>query len=307
MGSPKPRVERSDPSSRALPPTRAESTNQHNRKDTDTMQNSLISWTDHTFNGWVGCTRVDDECDVCYAADIDQKYGHTSEGWGHGKPRHLCSDASWDAPLKWNADAARVRRRLRVFASSMADVFDAEVPVEWRARLFDLITKTPWLDWQLLTKRPNQIERQLKEIGYWDRLPLPNVWLGFSAGRQRYFDQRWPIIREIPAHVRFCSYEPALELIKLGEDTRANLHWLIAGGETNGRKGSGRPMDPEWARSVRDQCSEFGIAFWFKQTGNWLTHADATVQWHGKSSRFYREHFDLLDGVRLQQMPMTNP
>ena len=82
----------------------------------------------------------------------------------------------------------------------MADVFDAEVPAEWRATAFSsMITATPWLDWQLLTKRPNLIERESKGIGYWDRLPLPNVWLGFSAGRQRYFDLRWSIIRKIPS------------------------------------------------------------------------------------------------------------
>jgi len=184
----------------------------------------------------------------------------------------------------------------------MADVFDPEAPAESRARLFELIGKTPYLVWQLLTKRPDFIREQLQAIGVWDLLPLPNVWLGFSAGDQKNFDKRWPVIRDIPAVVRFCSYEPAIGPITLPFDTVGQLHWLICGGETHSEKYMGRSMEPAWAQGIRNQCVRNRIRFFFKQWGNWIPN-DGIHDWFGKTSATFIEKGELLDGVMWQQFP----
>jgi len=121
--------------------------------------NSSIEWTTHTFNPWWGCTKVSDGCRNCYAEALSNRYGHSV--WGAGKPRRLMSDAHWQAPLGWDADAKRTGRRARVFCASMADVFEEQAPPGQLARLWDLIRLTPNLDWQLLTKRPHRIAESL--------------------------------------------------------------------------------------------------------------------------------------------------
>ena len=266
------------------------------------MQNSSIEWTDNTFNGWIGCTKVSSACMHCYAEGMATKNRLVS-GWGQGSPRKKTSRSNWSKPFRWNESARKAGIPTKVFCSSMADVFDEEVGDDWRRELFTLIELTRWLDWQILTKRPHLIEYQLRRIGYWDKLPLPNVWFGATMEDQANFDRRWPELRRIPAHVRFCSYEPALGALELPEDVRGNLHWLIAGGETTPVRNGSRPSDPEWFRSVRDQCDEMGIAFFFKQWGNDLMMEDGTREWHGKTSRDYARLHSLLDDRRHLEFP----
>lgn len=134
--------------------------------------------------------------------------------------------------------------------------------------MFELISKTPHLDWLLLTKRPSNIERMLdratSQIKSW---PWPNVWLGVTAEDQVHYDQRWPVLRRIRAAVRFISYEPALGPLKIG-DRRFVPDWIICGGET----GSGaRLMKRRWARALRDEWHGAGVAFFMKQ----MTHKKA--------------------------------
>ena len=171
-------------------------------------ETTKISWTDSTFNPWIGCTNVSPGCDHCYAEALNDRHQWTE--WGpHGK-RHRTT-TSWRNPAQWqNRAAAFARehgRRQRVFCASLADVFDNQVPAEWREDLFALIRRCPDLDWQLLTKRPQNIAKFLPPDwgdGY------PNVWLGATAESQAYFDQRWPVLARTPAAVRFVSYEPAI-------------------------------------------------------------------------------------------------
>src|SRR5881394_1441244 len=113
-----------------------------------------ISWADSTFNPWIGCTKVGPGCDHCYAQVLDSRYrwgGATH--WGVGKPRMRTSVSNWKKPLAWNAKAAKSGKPWRVFCASLTDVFDNEVPEEWRADLWRLIGATPALTWLLLTKR----------------------------------------------------------------------------------------------------------------------------------------------------------
>jgi protein gp37 len=144
-----------------------------------------IAWTDSTFNPWIGCTKVSPGCDNCYAS-VSTPARSMRIAWGPGKPRHRTSAQNWKTPEYWNstheAFAAHHGRRRRVFCASLADVYDNEVPNEWRADLFALIDRTPQLDWLLLTKRVGNVLPMLQEIGR-DRLPV-NVWQGISAVNQ---------------------------------------------------------------------------------------------------------------------------
>jgi len=218
-------------------------------------ENSKIEWTDHTFNPWVGCQKVSPGCDRCYAeAMMDHRY-HRVE-WGPRGERKRTSVANWRKPRQW-AKAANGTRP-RVFCASLADVFDNQVPSEWRSDLFDLIAATPELDWLLLTKRPENLIRMFP-TGDWE-----NIWLGTTCEDQEHYLKRYRLISEARVAVRFISYEPALGplSIKLAVPPVRAPDWIICGGES----GVGaRTMEPWWARNVRDDCAQFGIAFFMKQ------------------------------------------
>ena len=223
-----------------------------------------IAWTDEPFNPWMGCQHVSPGCDHCYAEhDFDQRY-HLVQ-WGPHGERRRTTPAYWRKPHTWQRRASEFEhvhgRRRRVFCASIADVFDNQAPEEWRADLFRLIRETPALDWQLLTKRPQNIAKMLPAD--WGR-GYPNVWLGTSTEDDLHYRMRWPILARIPAVIHFISYEPALGPlgpIDIGEPLP---DWVICGGESGP---SARPMDCAWARDVRDQCTAAGVVFFFKQMG----------------------------------------
>jgi protein gp37 len=220
-------------------------------------ENSAIEWTDHTFNPWIGCQEVSAACDHCYARVMNERWGWV-EGWGPHGERKRTSPSNWKKPLQW-AKAANGARP-KVFCASLADVFDNRAPAGALADLWQLIRATPELDWLLLTKRPENIKARLPDD--W-RAGWANVWLGTTCEDQDQLDRRWPKLNAIPAHRRFISYEPALGPLRLQVFERLP-DWIICGGES----GAGaRPMSPDWVRSVRDQCSAAGVAFFFKQWG----------------------------------------
>lgn len=215
---------------------------------------SKIEWTDHTFNPWVGCTKVSPACDNCYAEGWAKRAGRP-ELWSGERAR--TSAANWRKPIKWNAAAKAEGIRRRVFCASLADVFDNQAEHAWRDDLWALIRSTPALDWLLLTKRPQNIKKMLPadwSDGY------ANVWLGTTAEDQHHYDQRWPHLRSVPARVRFISYEPALGPLSLrGEGVP---DWIICGGESGGKA---RMMNPEWARNLLEQCTLPDVRFFMKQ------------------------------------------
>lgn len=268
-------------------------------------ENTKIEWAHHTFNPWEGCQKVGAGCDHCYAETRNARFaGGQAINWGPGAPRRRTSEANWRLPLKWNAEAARLGIRYRVFCASLADVFDNAVNPSWRADLFDLIEKTPNLDWLLLTKRignvPSMMIDAARHLFWMDHLDsvrvLPNVWLGATIVNQAEADREIPKLLAVPAARRFLSMEPLLgpvDLTRLPTDTCASeccgmqrldcltgrdvcdlseqvfddgprIDWVIVGGES----GPGaRPMHPDWARSLRDQCETAGVPFLFKQWG----------------------------------------
>jgi protein gp37 len=233
-------------------------------------ENSKIEWTDHTFNPWVGCTKVSAACDHCYAESWAKRTGQPGLWAGE---RRRTSESNWRQPIKWNRQAEAEGVRKRVFCASLADVFDNQVHDAWRADLFQLIEETPSLDWQLLTKRPQNARKMLNPLG--GTRVLPNVWIGTTAENQVEYWRRWNHLSVVPARIRFISYEPALG--PLGDlrlsGTLPRPDWFICGGES----GPGaRPMHPTWAREVRDQCAAAGVPFFFKQWGEWV-EADGSV------------------------------
>jgi protein gp37 len=260
-------------------------------------ENSNIEWTSHTFNAWRGCTKVSDGCKNCYAETLSGRNPKVLGDWGPKGKRVIAAESYWKEPMKWNREAMEAGERRRVFCASLADVFEGRdtmpeesfLPVRnARFRMFNLIEQTPALDWLLLTKRPQNIIPLLPD--HWQNELPGNVWVGTSVENQQAADERIPHLLRVPSKVRFLSCEPLLgpvdvkqylrpsvydEQTIIGEDGREYLdfkcrdkvNWVIVGGESGP---NARPMHPDWARSLHDQCEAAGVAFFFKQWGGWV-------------------------------------
>ena len=204
---------------------------------------------------------------------VDRRRRLGTEG---GAPAHVRRYLEHPRRLNANAPAFALAygRRRRVFCPSLADVFDNQVPEAWRADLFHLIRETPELDWQLLTKRPQNAGKMLPPD--WGNNGYANVWLGVTCEDQEHYEQRWPILARIPAVVRFVSYEPALGPLTPTPSNGLLPDWIICGGES----GPGaRMMDPSWARRLRNYCHDLGLHFFMKQmTGKKPIPADLLVR-----------------------------
>jgi protein gp37 len=259
------------------------------------VENTAIEWADHTFNPWVGCTKVSPACDHCYAEAWANRTGHP-ELW-NGERRRT-SRENWKRPYKWDKLAAIRGIRFKVFCASLADVFDVKADVEWRADLFAMIAKTPNLDWLLLTKRIGNARQHLPEPWWKHGLP-PNIWIGATVVTQEEADRDIPKLLQVPARVRFLSMEPLLGPVNFrwapyahearGQTYREYLEsraagvneyealrqiqWIIVGGESGGHA---RPMRLSWVRSLRDQCAAASVPFFFKQHGEWAPALSGT-------------------------------
>lgn len=220
-----------------------------------------ISWTDHTFNPWWGCTKVSPGCDNCYAEKLDKRTG--GDFWNVNLAPRITSNDNWIKPLRWNLQAVESGIRHKVFCGSMMDWCDNKVSPDVRDRLFGLIRRTPMLDWQLLTKRETLIKKCLPKD--WDQ-GYENVWLGVSVENKKHGIPRIERLRDIPAKVKFLSIEPLLENISspCGFIDLEGIDWVIVGGES----GPGyRPMNPEWVTPIINNCHSQNVPLWFKQWG----------------------------------------
>ncbi|UKD55108.1 phage Gp37/Gp68 family protein [Amycolatopsis sp. FU40] len=256
---------------------------------------SKIEWTDATWNPVTGCTKVSPGCDHCYAETLHERF----HGKGSFATVTLHPDRL-DVPLRW-------RKPRRVFVNSMSDLFHDDVPDSFIARIFGVMAAAQQHTFQVLTKRHGRMRALLNDERFREQVflannmdqgdvlgdgwPLRNVWLGVSTEDQKWADIRIPALLETPAAVRWISAEPLLGPINLtriaytaGGGTHLDvvrgqhgepglwatpakrLDWVVVGGES----GPGaRPMDPEWARSLRDQCATVRVPFLFKQWGMW--------------------------------------
>lgn len=241
-------------------------------------EETSISWCHHSFNIVIGCTKVSEACQFCYAEAMSKRMG--LKVWGADADRKILSESYWKQPLKWNRMAEVLGERKRVFCSSMADVFEDHPTLEsQRQRLFSLVEQTPWLDWLLLTKRPENIRSMMPDE--WRYHPRRNVWLGTTIENQKNLEPRADALLSTPARVHFFSCEPLLSEINLRGYRPA---WVIAGGESGGHY---RALNIDHVRSLRDQCADKGSAFYFKQVGG----------------RFPNSNGCLLDGVEYKEFP----
>lgn len=228
-------------------------------------ENSGIAWTDHTFNYWEGCTKVGPGCDACYAASRDQRY-HGGTHWGAGAPRRMMSQHTRNNPLRWQKQALKDPAfPTRVFCSSLSDVFDNEVPDEWRTDLFRIWRETPNLRWQIVTKRVGNVSKMLP--GDWGN-GYPNVGIMITVVTQEEADRDIPKLLRIPAIWRGLSIEPQIENLDvykyLGED---RINWIVTGGESKQPGHEPRPYNIEWTMNLIEQSSRAGVACFVKQSG----------------------------------------
>lgn len=243
-----------------------------------------IEWADSTWNPITGCDKVSPGCDHCYAETFAERWrGAEGHYFEYGFDVQLRPD-KLALPLRWT-------KPRKVFVNSMSDLFHEKVSDEYIARVFSVMACAERHTFQLLTKRHGRMRSLLNSEAFrelvfkcqalelpgdvmGDYWPLPNVWLGVSAEDQKRADLRIPALLDTPAAVRFISAEPLLgpiDLSRFVEDDGEKfdlppLSWVIVGGES----GPGaRPMHPDWARSLRDQCVAAGVPFLFKQWGEW--------------------------------------
>jgi protein gp37 len=220
---------------------------------------SPIEWTDATWNPVRGCTKVSPGCKHCYAETFAERFrgvrGHPFE---QGFDLRLVPE-KLDQPLRW-------KRSRRIFVNSMSDLFHDGVPVDYIARVGEVMAEASWHVFQVLTKRHERLRKLLVgELGW--MADLPNVWFGVSVEDRRYGLPRASALRETPAAIRFLSIEPLLE--DLGALDLGGIDWVIVGGESGPRA---RPICEEWVLSIRDQCRKQKVAFFFKQWGGVRKH-----------------------------------
>lgn len=255
-----------------------------------------IEWTDATWNPITGCSVVSAGCKHCYAMKlagtrlqhhpsrvgltVDTKNGPVWTG-------EVRLNEQWlDQPLRWE-------RPRMIFVCAHSDLFHPSVPDEWIVAVFKIMRDAPQHIFQVLTKRAERM-RDFLSVRY--PVPLPNVWLGASVEDQAAADERIPLLLDTPAAVRWVSAEPLLgpldlrfhiyseptgnfrthgkkRQMELRRPEDGGLHWVVVGGESGPHA---RPMHPDWARSLRDQCAAAGVPLLFKQFGEWAPETAVT-------------------------------
>jgi protein gp37 len=243
---------------------------------------SSIEWTESTWNPVTGCTKTSPACKNCYAETFAERWrgisGHPFEQGFDLKlwPQRLGLPLAWKEPRM-------------IFVNSMSDLFHKDVPDSFVDQVFDTMASADWHTFQVLTKRSQRFAEWSKNRGRsrWPR----NVWAGVSVESQDYV---WRIdnLLQVPADIRFLSIEPMLGPIRLKKSALRQIKWVIVGGESGPQA---RPMSPDWARDVRDQCLEAGVPFFFKQWGVYDSHG---------RRRSKKASGRVLDGRTWNEMPV---
>ena len=264
---------------------------------------TAIEWTDATWNPVRGCTRVSEGCRFCFAEAIAARFSDAGAPY-HGFADRMRTGSKWtgrveviwpllDLPLRW-------QRPRRIFVNSMSDLFHQALSIPELAHIYAVMVAAVHLRghiFQVLTKRPGLMRHVLAQQQFWEQVnaeatahimdrtdplhrrsddarathdengpdhPPPGIWLGTSVEDQPAADERLPELAATPAALRFLSCEPLLEAIT---PSLTAIDWVICGGESGP---NARPMHPDWARNLRDQCTTAGVPFFFKQWGEWV-------------------------------------
>ncbi len=283
------------------------------------MGETKIEWAEKVWNPVTGCTKISSGCKNCYAERMSKRLagraGYPEDGF-----KVTLHPDKLEEPLRW-------KKPSRIFVCSMGDLFHEDVPFAFIDRVIDTIYKCPQHTFLILTKRPHFMKEYFEQIGLRN-----NIWLGTSIEDQKTADERIPLLLQTPAAKRFVSYEPALGPVDFTNIMPVSLRpthphdplmfydalrghckasdniglpkldWIIMGGES----GPGaRPMHPDWARSVRDQCKAAGTPFFFKQWGEWAPTMD--VEYLNTTTRKTEVHeSELKEGYPHKYIMLNN-
>lgn len=216
--------------------------------------NSTIEWTDATWNPVRGCTKISPGCAHCYAETFAERFRNVP-----GHPYEQGFDlrtvpAKIAEPLRW-----RVPKM--VFVNSMSDLFHGNVPDDYIEEVVRVMTLADWHTYQVLTKRASRL-RDLLNSSISFAASLQHIWWGVSVENRKHGVPRIKELQDAEVAMRFLSIEPLLE--DIGKIDLHGIHWVIVGGES----GAGaRPMEEKWVLSIRNQCQDQGVPFFFKQWG----------------------------------------
>lgn len=237
------------------------------------MKRSKIEWTEATWNPITGCDHVSNGCDLCYAERLAARLqAMGSSRYKHGFRLTVHEDL-FDLPLRWTKPRT-------IFVNSMSDMFHERLETDVIERIFETMNRAHWHTFQVLTKRPVELMKHAPSLTW-----TPNIWMGVTVESNRYC-HRIEALQRTPAKVKFVSFEPLLSDIP-SSVSLGDIDWAIVGGES----GPGaRPIDPEWARGIREMCRRDNVAFFFKQWGGVNKKASGRM----------------LDGQTWDEMPLTD-
>lgn len=213
---------------------------------------TTIEWTEQTWNPTTGCTKISPGCKHCYAEVMAKRLkAMGARGYENGFNLSILPERL-EQPLMRHKPTT-------YFVNSMSDLFHNDIPFGFLDQVFDVIKHTPQHTYQILTKRSARMRKYFSS-----RVVPDNVWMGVSVENRKYGLQRIDDLRKVKAGIRFLSVEPLLE--DIGEIDLRGIHWVIIGGESGPKA---RPMKVEWVETIKDQCEQDGVAFFFKQWGGW--------------------------------------
>ncbi|AWB33943.1 DUF5131 family protein [Orrella marina] len=222
--------------------------------------NSSIEWTEATWNPVVGCTIISPGCTNCYAMRMARRLEAMGQPKYAGTTRMSGGRPKWNGVVRIDEDSLSLPMTWKVgwmiFVNSMSDLFHEDVPLAFIKRVFATMRETPQHIYQILTKRAERLEELSPKL-VWPQ----NVWMGVSVENESYMF-RIDHLRRTQAAVKFLSLEPLLG--PLNNLDFIGIDWVIAGGESGP---NARPVEPNWIRSIRDQCFDAEVAFHFKQWG----------------------------------------
>ena len=273
-------------------------------------QTTKIEWSSHTFNPWYGCQKVSPACVHCYAETMSNRQLHKKNYgvqhlWGPTAMRRIAEDEKWEEPLYWNRVAEKRNTRAQVFCGSLCDVMedrrDLDAP---RQRLYQLIEQTPFLDWLLVTKRPENLSKFLPQG--WRTKARHNVWLMTTCENQECADKRIPELMKVPAVVYGISVKPMLGPLVVPQTflDLGRSGWVIAGGESGS---SARTTQEEWLTDLRDQCVSHGVAYFFKKWGKFYPDGNNVLVKLTKTVKEENPRVEhVLDGREWNELPAPN-
>lgn len=273
-------------------------------------ENSGIAWTTHTFNPWIGCTKVGPGCDHCYAEAWNRRYDGGAN-WGPGAPRRRTKPQNWSKPLRWQRDRRAALDRgenpdpVRVFCASLADVFDNEVDLAWRADLWTLIGQCPNLEWQLVTKRVGNVPKMAPAAGFPSNVIVLSTIVN-QAEADRDLDKL--VSLKVDGITRYVgvSYEPALGPVDWLPwiAARLGLDWIIVGGESAQGGAKARWFELDWAYSTLEQGRAYGVPIFIKQFGS---HAGYSGFPYKTNDRAGADPSEWPADLRVREFPTLTP